>query len=217
MKKTRLLPILIVALTASVVHAGLAPTYLPASSYYNGRHDKTFDADGETVKIRLEFAVYSGSEAQTMREITGYEGDSTGFVYGYQVFCATSNTAALSYFALTGLDGDAVSSVTDDIGQAESVTMPSSTVLDSQGVAAADQYFDATVTKAVWEFEEGTLIQGEQSWFLFLYSDYDWVAGDIEIQTAVADDDIPVPHAPEPTTLLLLAGGALLSLRRNKR
>ena len=216
MKNTLLLPILLFALSASVVHAGLAPTFLPESSYYNGRHDKTFDVDGESVKIRLEFAVYSGSEAQTMREITGYEGESTGYVYGYQVFCATSNTAALSYFALTGLDAGAISSATDDIGQAESVTTPSTVVFDSYGVEATDKYFEDSNSKAVWEFEDGTLIQGEQSWFLFLYSDYDWVAGDVEIQTVVADDDIPVPHAPEPTTLVLLAGGALLSLRRRR-
>jgi hypothetical protein len=58
-------------------------------------------------------------------------------------------------------------------------------------------------------------MEGEQSWFLFLYSDYDWIKGDIEVQRV--NDDIPVPEVPEPATLALLACGTMLSLKRRKK
>lgn len=219
--KSFLFSIVVAMLMVSVVQAGTAPAYLPTSSYYNGCNDKTFTLDsGDTVKIRLEFAVYSDSEAQSMREITNYQGQTTGFVYAYQIFCDDSNTAALTSFSLTGINAGAISSVTDDIGQAESLTMPSTVVLDSYGVEPQDSHFSDTVTEAIWEFENGMLVQGESSWFLFLYSDADWVKGDFVVETAPADDDIPVPsddgsgNIPEPATLILLGVGTLLSLKR---
>ena len=95
------------------------------------------------------------------------------------------------------------------------MTAPNSTVFDSEGVAPSpDGYFNDSSTKGIWEFEGGTMVQGEQSWFLFLYSADDWIAGDIEIQPA--NDDIPIPGVPEPTTLALLVCGAILSLKRRK-
>ncbi|MHC4835196.1 MAG: PEP-CTERM sorting domain-containing protein [Planctomycetota bacterium] len=50
---------------------------------------------------------------------------------------------------------------------------------------------------------------------MFLYSDYDWIKGDIEVQRV--NDDIPVPEVPEPATLALLACGTMLSLKRRKK
>ena len=216
MKKMKSLLFLMVvsAILVPTVQASL--TYLPNSSYYNGQNDKTFDLGaGETITIHLEFAVYEGDEAETMQEITGYTGSTTGYVYAYQIFCDESNTAALTSFSLTGINPGAISSVTDDIGQIDSVTAPSSEVFDSYGEEPTSSYFNGDVTEAIWEFEDGALIQGENSWFLLLYSDHDWIAGDYEVE-AIANDDIPMPGAPEPTTLILLAGGAVLSLRRRK-
>jgi hypothetical protein len=221
MKRRFLFSIVAATLMVSVVHAGLAPTNLPSSSYYQGRHDKTFNLDsGDTIKVRLEFAVYQGEDADIMRDITGYTGETTGYVYAYQIFSDSSSTAALTAFSLTGVNPNAISSVTDDIGQAESITY--GYTYESDGVEPTAGYFNDSVDEAIWEFENGTLVQGESSWFLFLYSDYSWVKGDLTVQAAVYDDDIPVPdgggnsNIPEPATLLLLAGGTLLSLKRKK-
>ena len=215
----------------SVVHAGIAPSVLPASSYYQGRHSRSFDLGSEGVlDLRLEFAVYKGGEAATMMDMTGYTGDLVGsenaFVYAYQVFNDVSSTAELAVFSLTGINPNGIASVGTDISQAESMTAPDSTEFDSKGVAPSlDGYFDDSKTKGVWEFEGGTMIEGEQSWFLFLYSGSDWIKGDIEVQP-LADDDVPIPgdsdsttqdvSVPEPVTLALLACGAVLSLRRKK-
>ena len=204
-----------------MTHAGLAPSILPESSYYQGQHDRTFDLGSEgTLGIHLEFAVYrdetqyggSVNEAQIMQEWTGHTGDAD-YVYAYQVFCESSSDAGLTYFALTGIDPGTIADVQNDIGQNE--YLDNGGPIQSGGVEPTSGGFNASVTKAVWQFDEGTLVQGEQSWFLFLYSDYDWIKGDIQVQ-ALANDDIPVPEVPEPATLVLLGCGAILSLKRRK-
>jgi len=207
----------------SVTHAGL----LPPSSYYNGEASRSFDLDSDEVDdlyLRLEFAVYrdetlSGGidEAQIIQDWTGHTGGSD-YVYAYQVFCEDSSTAPLTYFALTGIDPSTIASVENDISEQDELD----STYFSSGVQPKDDggYFNDSVTKAIWEFGDGSgaIAQGEQSWFLFLYSDYDWIAGDIEVQP-LADDDIPIPgdnDIPEPATLALLIGGTVLSLRRRK-
>ena len=206
MKKSLLL-IMSVLFLVPAIQAGL----LPASSYYNGQNEQTFDLEAEgTLTILLEFSVYRDTEAQTMQEWAGYTGETKDFVYAYQVTCDQTSTAALTYFALTGINPDTIASITDDIGQAGSVGS-----YNSGGVAPkSDGYFNPAVTKAIWEFEDGAMVHGDKSWFLFLYSDYDWIKGGMAVQ--VDQDDIPVPDIPEPATLALLAGGAVLSLRRKK-
>lgn len=205
-------------LLAAAIQAGLAPTYLPSSSYYQGRHSFAFDLGAEGVLSgHLEFAVYKGTEAEVMMDWTGYEGQAQ-YVYAYQVFNDGANSnAALTYFALTGINPGSIGSVTEDIGQAESVG-----TFDSEGIAPeGNGYFDAAVTKAIWTFADGTLIKGTQSWFLFLYSNYDWIKGGMEVQPT-QNDDIPIPddgnnNIPEPATMLLLVSGIVLSqLRKNK-
>ena len=220
MKKILFMLMVLLSLV-SVTYAGMAPSILPASSYYQGQHDRSFNLGSEgTLDIHLEFAVYRDetqyggtvNEAQIMQEWTGHTGDAD-YVYAYQVFSKQSSTAPLTYFALTGINPAAIADVQNDIGQADSLK---NGAIQSEGIAPSGSYFNASVTKAIWEFDGGSIVQGEQSWFLFLYSDNDWIAGDMEIQPP-ADDDIPVPSVPEPATLALLACGTVLSLRCRKR
>jgi len=201
-------------LLAPATQAGITPSILPTTSetHYYGAQDRSFDLGSEGVlDIHLEFAVYTGTQADDMKDWTGYTGEAD-YVYAYQVFCEQSSTAALTYFALTGVNPSTIADVQNDIGENESLN---SGAIQSGGVEPTSSYFNQDVTKAIWEFEDGTLVQGEQSWFLFLYSDYDWIKGDIEVQQ-IANDDIPVPEIPEPATLALLACGSILSLRRRK-
>ena len=207
-------------LLVSVTHAGLAPTFLPASSYYQGQHDRSFNLGTEGVlDVHLEFAVYRDetqhggtvNEAEVMQEWTGHTGNSS-YVYAYQVFCENSSTAPLTYFALTGVNAAAIADIQKDIGHSESLN---SNAFVSGGIEPSNSGFNASVTKAIWEFDGGSIAKGERSWFLFLYSDYDWIKGDIQIQ-AKADDDIPIPSVPEPATFAMLIGGSVL-LRRFRK
>ena len=187
---------------------------LPVSSYYDGQYSESFDLGSEGIlDLRLEFAVYKDNEAQVMQDWTGYTGDAD-YVYGYQVFSEQSSSAALTYFALTGVNPSTISDVQNDIGESESLD---SGGIQSEGIEPISSDFNASVTEAIWQFDEGTLIQGEQSWYLFLYSDYDWTAGGIEVQQA--NDDVPIPGDgsiinPEPATLLLLGLGGMLIRKR---
>ena len=217
MKKI-LVTLMSLLLLVSATHAGLAPSILPPSTHYQGQASRSFDLGSEgTLDVRLEFAVYAGSEAETVRDMTGYGGDpeNAAFVYAYQIFCEDTSTAEVTYLALTGVNPDSIASVDTDISQIESMNAPNSTVFDSEGVAPSpDGFFNDSKTKGIWEFGETAIVGGEQSWFLFLYSADDWIKGDIELQPA--NDDIPVPEVPEPATLALLACGAMLSLIRRK-
>ncbi|MCI0500017.1 MAG: PEP-CTERM sorting domain-containing protein [Planctomycetales bacterium] len=201
-----------VLLMVPAVQAGLLLTDL-ASTYYKGQNVQTFNLGAEgTFTVRLEFSVYKDNEAQLMQDWTGYTGDVKDYVYAYQVFCDSPTTAALTNFALTGINPASIASITEDIGQSGSVGGHNSAGIEPK----EDGYFNADVTKAIWRFENSTLVQGNKSWFLFLYSDHDWIKGDMEVQVA-ANDDIPIPGVPEPATLALLAGGAVLLHRRKNR
>ncbi|MDH4202753.1 MAG: PEP-CTERM sorting domain-containing protein [Phycisphaerae bacterium] len=201
----------------SVTHAGFdtpgtRPQFIPTvfddgEAYYYGVHEQSFA--GLTSTVRLEFAIYQGAHADIVMEDTGYEGEATEFVYAYQVFC---EDPTFNYFALTGVDAGPIDSTTTDIGQSQFLG-----TTDSGGgePKVGSGYFEGT--RAVWEFDNGALIQGDnaQSWFLLLYSNNGPELGKMEIAPPIADD-IPIPGVPEPATLVLLSYGVLLSLKRRK-
>lgn len=216
MKKLLIVVMLLAFVPAT--QAALDRSTLYESSYYSGQNDRSYDLGAEGIlNIHLEFAVYRDetlyggavNEAQLMQDYTGYTGGAN-YVYAYQVFCEESSEAVLSYFALTGIDPAAISDVANGIDEAG--YLDDGIPTQSGGIAPSNSYFNDSVTKAIWEFEGGSIVQGEQSWFLFLYSDYDKTAGNIEVRT-VANDDIPVPQVPEPATLAMLIGGSLLAYR----
>lgn len=210
MKKLQIMMIVILMMVSSAYALfdtpGQVPQYLVTNgAFYYGANDQAFSDLGMTV--RLEFAVYEGENAATVIEDIGYSGEVTDYVYAYQVFCETPSLDSLTYFGLSreddsplGSDGLGIFQLEDSFGGVEP--------------AGDGGYFTDDQTEAVWEFEEGALIQGDHSWFLFLFSNNAPVLGTFTLEESLADDDIPV--TPEPATLVLLLGGSLLCFKRRK-
>lgn len=192
-------------LAVSAVWAGLDPQYLPASTHYQGRNSFALnEGDGKYLIGHVEFAVYDTQE----QSLTGYEGDAR-YVYAYQVFSYSTSTAPVTYFSLLGADFSGLNLDYDDTLGGE----------DSGGVSPTGSRLLDGDSKAVWDFANGTLIKSERSWFLFFYSNSDWVKGSFEVKASY-NDDVAVPGdnggIPEPATLALLLCGAVLSLKRKR-
>jgi hypothetical protein len=185
-------------LVGSTVWAGLAPSILPASNHYQGR--KSFfvsDAAG-FVAGHVEFAVYDTQQ----QALAGYSG-SERYVYAYQVFTYATSTAPLTYFSLLG-------------GNFSGLTLQSDDALGGATTAGVSPTgTNATASAAIWDFADGSLIKGANSWFLFFRSNSDWVAGSVEVKSSF-NDDLPV-NVPEPATMALFAIGTILSIRRKRQ
>jgi len=184
---------------APSVFAGLE--VLPTSSHYWGMRQ-----DGN---VRIEFAVYD-TQGNNEFASAGFAAPGDGrYTYVYQLF----NTSASSEFDIeyfqVNMGLGAVTSQ-EQIGSADDL---------AGGIASTDAYFDTTMTKGAWEFEDASLVVGKHSAFLIISSDQDWVVGQYSLTQS---SDFPVPggdpNVPEPMTLMLMAAGGLgLLSRRNVR
>jgi hypothetical protein len=213
MKKFALLSLMIAAMMIPAAHAAFTLTELPdgyvadwagKSSYYVNL------GGGQILHGHIEFAVYDTQAGDVGIVAPG----GHQYVYAYQVFnTGTYATAALNYFGLKGINPDAIASM-NDIDTAQN---------PGNGIDATQSYFNASKTKAVFEFDGGVLVVGENSFFLLIGSDFAPIVGGYEM-VANPNDDIIVPgddtgngnNIPEPATMALLLGGTLLSLRKRK-
>lgn len=193
------------ALAVFTASAQGALTLLPDSEMpeYNGY--SYFNENG--VSGRLEFAVYDTTiqELGELGGMSGYNGEQ--YVYAYQIFSMSAE--AITAFTLTGYSADAFTEAdmdtSDTLGGGESYGH------DTQNYGLFDD-------EAVWFFEGGVLVAYETSYFLMIFSDYAPVVGGYEVNPSGSDPYVPggegVDSVPEPMTLILLASGALLTLRR---
>ena len=213
MNKLAVLSLAIAAMMIPAAQAALELTELPdgyvadwagKSSYYLNL------GGGKILHGHIEFAVYDTQTVDLGISVPG----GHQYLYAYQIFnTGAYATASLSYFGLTGVNPDAIASV-NDIGTDQN---------PGNGIDATQSYFNLSKTKAVFEFDGGVLIAGENSFFLLIGSDYAPIVGGYQM-VANPDDDIVVPGddtghenpIPEPATLAILLGGTLLSLRKRK-
>ncbi|MBE0535134.1 MAG: PEP-CTERM sorting domain-containing protein [Phycisphaerae bacterium] len=193
--------ITIAVLLTAGAYAGLE--VLPESTHYQGSQIQG--------NYRIDFAVYDtqgGNEFAAQGFVAPGEGRYT---YVYQLFnISGAANFGIEYFQISGISQGAVSNQSQ-IGSADDL---------AGGIAAEDAYFDASLTKGAWEFENGTLIVGKHSAFLVISSNNDWAAGGYTIDRS---SEFPVPggdgnEVPEPMTLLLLGMGGfgLLGSRRSR-
>lgn len=215
MKATYLVSLLAVMFLVPLANAGLVLSELPNNylDEYAGRSSYYLNlGGGQILHGHIEFAVY---DTQTAGDLGFSVPGDRRYVYAYQVFNTGSNaTAAVSYFGLAGVNPNAIASI-NDIDTAQN---------SSDGQDADASYFNLSKTKAIFEFENGAFIVGEKSFFLLIGSDYTPVVGVYELVSSLDDDDIVVPGddadngnpVPEPATMAILLGGALLGLRKRK-
>lgn len=198
---------MIVLLAVAVPTAQATLTLLPDSDYIDGV--SVFNTG--TIAGYIEYAVYD----TTTQQLTGYDREER-FVYAYQIF--HTGGADIDAIAILGFDPLAVTAdsldASDELGDNTTGGVDATALLDTEDV------------EALYIFDGGAVVAGSTSWFLLMYSDYDWVKGSYEINPA--DTDITVPgqdtdttgggdtNVPEPATLVLLLGGGLVSLIRRK-
>ena len=219
-KKVGLLSLLFfVTLFVQNASATLEPM-LPESSHYDGSTYYNIPTDKGNMRGRIDFAVYNTADLQLSGEtdLTTALDLPGQFVYAYQIFNDYEDFSEreISYFAIFGIDGLALD--VDDYSIDAANDSPTDPALE--GVEPSAWYFEDSNTRGVWEFEGGSLIVGEHSWFLVFSSSQDWTRGRYELKTA----QIIVPggesggeaSSPEPCTIALLGIGTVLLTRLRK-
>jgi hypothetical protein len=221
-----------------VMTAGAALTSLPNSSHYSGiSYYAASPSSGLIQTGRVEFAVY---DTQTNpNEFVGtdnFTAPGAGrYVYAYQIFNYATNdygmtNTSVPFFVIESLGVNAIAS-NNDIG----------TINDATGGVDATSYSLTTNTSTtdtittvntsvVFAFDNGILAAGENSWYLIISSDQDWVKGSYSLE-APETSDIPQPDgttentnadsesttAPEPASLLLMGLGVAVLVKRKDK
>lgn len=203
MKQQRLkfvLPALLIfsILGASAI-AGLAA--LPESQF-TGLRISTYQG------VKLVYCVYDTELAADALKI-----DAPGegrYIYAYQIF-NEYNSSGIEFLSLQGIEEGAIKS-TSDVGSVES----------DGGIAPTDRFLNAEATVATYEFGNGAIEVGENSWFLTIRSDGKPKAGTFTFQPPT-DGDVLIPGPgdsnpiPEPLTLSLMLLGAGAVLKKSKK
>jgi hypothetical protein len=209
MKRIKLLSLLFVAaLFAQSADAAL--TYLPYSSYYQGR--SYFNDAG--IAGRVEFAVYdTWTYGNEWADATGFDvpGGDDQYIYAYQIF-NDAGSAPIEFFTMWGVDNHVLS--INNMGEAD----PQEADYIISGLDFVEPTSPGTNnsgTQAWWKFEGGTLIASGDSWFLIFSSSKDWVPG--EYKMTGVNGIPPAPGSnPEPCTLALLGLGSTILFAKRK-
>ncbi|MDD5327930.1 MAG: PEP-CTERM sorting domain-containing protein [Phycisphaerae bacterium] len=208
MRKIRLLSLLLVA-ALLLQNADAALTYLPYSSYYQGR--SYFDDSDTGVKGRVEFAVYDtgGAYGNEWANATGFDvpGGNDRYIYAYQIFNDTGSTA-IERFTMWADDGHVLN--VNNMGNQDPRDLDNPFIpLCVESNAWGD---NGSGEQIWWEFNGGTLVAGKDSWFLIFRSSGKRTSGAYAMEPV--NNIIPIPN-PEPCTLALLGlGGAMVFRKR---
>lgn len=160
--------------------------------------------------VKLDFRVY---DTQIAADAGKVEAPGQGrYVYAYQAF--NLNGAAIAFLSLHGISENAIES-TLDVGSVES----------DGGIAPTARSLNTEKTIATYEFGNGSLTLGKNSWFLTIRSDGKPKAGTFTFAPPTDNDILlpgdgsdVIPDVPEPATMsLLLAGAVGAIMKRRKR
>ncbi len=198
-----------VVLAVLIPTSQAALTLLPETDFEDYSGYSTFNQNGASGF--LEFAVYD-TDIQNLPELDSFASyNEQRYVYAYQVF--NTSDVVITSFDLFGFNPDAFTE--DDMDAMETLGGADSYGVDSQAELLSDD-------KATWVFEGGALVSYETSFFLVIFSDYAPIIGTYEVNSPGNDGYVPGgenggDQTPEPATLILLAGGAVLSLKHRRK
>ncbi len=197
--------VLLIALAAAACSLADGHRYLPDADIYEGR--TYIDENG--VNGYLDFGVYN---RDTFENTYGMSSPGDGdYIYAYQLVCDMGTTDSVEYFKITGIgyhsgqDGDTI-----DIG---------SDSYDGFEVAPDSADFNPgdgnLYENAIWQFDNGVLVEGERSYLLLLSTDHWYTTTGGYSFNDPSGGEIIAPN-PEPASLALLSIGTIL-LRKRKQ
>jgi hypothetical protein len=174
---------------------------LPTGSFWQG--GRNYNKDG--VQAFVESAVYDTSSTAYLNVANKITNPGTGqYLYAYQVFNIGAELMPVTAFELLGGNPAKASG----IGSARDGT-------------GTDIVPTNNGTSFVWKFENGVFVVDKHSAFMVFSTDKGPVAGTFKLSTLTDyGDEPPVDNGndvPEPTTMAMLAAGAIGLLRKVRK